>query len=118
MCEEHVQEGWTMWRGKPGFDVCSGAGSARSGRAHLIVARLHAVAVPGTRRHSAECILPVVISAAAAATKLLAGHDMIDVTALPALTKVASRGWDAGVGACGFQAKLTAANKSASDRRM
>ena len=41
----------------------------------------------------------MVISAAAAATKLLAGHDMIDVTALPALTKVASRGWDAGVGA-------------------
>ena len=29
-----------MWRRKPGFDVCSGAGSARGGHAHL-VARLY-----------------------------------------------------------------------------
>ena len=80
-----------MWRRKPGFDVCSGAGSARGGRAHL-VARLCAVAVPGTCSHTAECILPVVVSAAAAVTKLLAGHGMIDVVALHALTTVASRG--------------------------
>ena len=99
MCEGHVQEGWTMWRRKPGFDICSGAGSPRGCRAHLVVARLYAVAVPGTCSHTAECILPAIVSAAAAATKLLAGHGMIDVAALHALTTVASRGWDAGVGA-------------------
>ena len=98
-----------MWRRKPGFDVCSGASSARGGRAHLVVARLYAVAVPGTCSHSAKCILPVAVLAAV--TKLLAGHGMIDVTALHALTTVASRGWDAGVGAFGSQAKLTTANK-------
>ena len=81
MREGHVQEGWTIWRRKPGFDVCSGAGSARGGRAHL-VARLYAVAVPGSCSHSAEGILPYVVSAAAAATKLLTGHGMIDVAAL------------------------------------
>ena len=71
-----------MWRRKPGFDVCSGAGSARGGRAHL-VARLYA-AVPGSCSHSAEYILPVVVSAAT--TNILAGHGMIDVAALHALT--------------------------------
>ena len=71
----------------------------RAGRAHLVVARLYAVAVPGTCSHTAECILPVVVPTATAATKLLAGHGMIDVAALHALTTVASRGWDAGVGA-------------------
>ena len=96
-----------MWRRKPGFDVCSGAGSARGGRAHLVVARLYPVAVPGTCSHSAECILPVVVAAAAAATELLAGHGMIDVAALHALTTVASRSWDVGVVACGSQAELT-----------
>ena len=106
-----------MWRRKPGFDVCCGAGSARGGRAYLVVARLYAVAVPGTCSHTAECILPVVVPTATAATKLLAGHGMIDVAALHALTTVASRGWDAGVGACGSHAKLTTANKSTSDRR-
>ena len=100
-----------MWRRKPGFDVCSGAGSDRGDRAHLVVARLYAVAVPGTCSHTAECILSVVVSAAAAATKLLAGHSMIDVAALHVLTIVASPGWDSGVGACGSQAKLTTANK-------
>ena len=73
----------------------------RGRRAHLVVARLYAVAVPGTCSNPAGYILPVVVSAAAAATKLLAGHGMIDVAALHALTIVASRGWDAGVGACG-----------------
>ena len=99
-----------MWRRKPGFDVCPGACSAWGGRAYL-VARLYAVAVPGACSHTAECILPVVVPAAVAATKLLAGHGMIDVAALQALTTVASRGWDAGVGACGSQAKLTTANE-------
>ena len=110
-----------MWRRKPGFDACSGAGSARGGRAHIVVARLYAVAVPGTCSHSAECILPVVVPAAAAATKLLAGHGMIDAVVLHVLTTVTRRGWDAGVGACGSQApKLTTAKlttASASDRR-
>ena len=99
-----------MWRRQPGFDVCPGAGSARGGRAYL-VARLYAVAEPGVCIHTAECILPVAVPAAAAATKLLAGHDMIDVAALHVLTIVASPGWDSGVGACGSQAKLTTANK-------
>ena len=72
-------------RRKPGFDVCSGAGSAQGGRAHLTVARLHAVAVPDTCSQTAECILPVVVFAAAAATKLLAGYGMIDLG--PAVTK-------------------------------
>ena len=84
-----------MWRRKPGFDVCSGAGSARGSRAYLVVARLYAVTVPGTCSHTAECILSVVVSAVAAASKLLAGHGMIDVAALHALTTVASRSWDA-----------------------
>ena len=57
---------------------------------YLVVARLYAVAVPGTCSHTAECNLPVVVSAAAAATKLLAGHGMIDIAAL---TTGASRGW-------------------------
>ena len=113
VCKGHVQEGWTMWRRKPGFDVCSGAGSARGSRAYLVVARLYAVAVPGACSHTAECILQVVVPAAA--TKLLAGHGMIDVAALHVLTTVTRRGWDAGVGACGSQAKLTTV-KSASDR--
>ena len=100
-----------MWRRKPGFNVCSGTGSAPGRHAHVVVARLYAVAVPGSCSRSAECILPVVVSAAAAATKLLAGHGMIDVAALYPLTTVASRAWDVGVGACGSQAKLTTANK-------
>ena len=82
MYEGHVQEGWTMLRRKPGLDVCSGAGSARGGHAHLVVARLHTVAVPGKCSNSAECIFPVVVPAATAATELLAGHGMIDVAAL------------------------------------
>ena len=90
-------------RRKPGFGVCSGAGSTQGGRSHLVVARLYAVVVPGTCSHSAECILPVVVPAAAAATELLAGHGMIDVAALHALTTVASRSWDVGVGACSSQ---------------
>ena len=92
-----------MWRRKPGFDVCPGACSAWGGRAYLVVARLYVVAVPGACSHTAECILPVVLPAAAAATELLAGHGMIDVAALHALTTVTRRGWDAGVGACGPQ---------------
>ena len=102
MCEGHVKKGWTMWRRKPGFDFCSGAGSARDGRAYLVVARLYTGAVPGACSHTAKCILPVVVPAAA--TKLLGGHGMIDVTALHALTTVTRRGWDAGVDACGSQA--------------
>ena len=113
MCERCVQEGRTMGRRKPGLDVRSRAGSAWGGRAYLVVARLYAVAVPGACSHTAECILQVVVPAAA--TKLLAGHGMIDVAALHVLTTVTRRGWDAGVGACGSQAKLTTV-KSASDR--
>ena len=108
MCEGHVQEGWTMWWRKPGFDVCPSAGSARGSRAYLVVARLYAVAVPGACSNTAECILTVVVPAAA--TRLRAVHGMIDVAALHALTTVTRRGWDAGVGACGSQAKLTTAN--------
>ena len=100
-----------MWWRKPGFDVCTGAGCARGGRAYLVVARLYAVAVPGVCSNTAECILPVVVPAAAATTKLLAGHGMINVAALHALTTVTRRGWDAGLGACGSQAKFTTANK-------
>ena len=100
-----------MGRRKPSLDVCSRAGSAWGGCAYLVVARLYTVAVPGACSHTAECILPVVVPVAAAATKLLAGHGMIDVAALHSLTTVASRGWDAGVGACDSQAKLTTANK-------
>ena len=48
------------------------------------------------------------------AINLLLSHGMIDVAALHVLTTVTRRGWDAGVGACGSQAKLTTA--SASDR--
>ena len=73
-----------MWRRKTGFDFCSGAGSARGGHAYLVVARLCAVAAPGACSHTAECILPVLVPAAAAATKLLAGHGIIDVAALHA----------------------------------
>ena len=80
------------------FDVCPGAGSARGGHAHLIVARLYSVAAPGAGGHSAECILPVVMSTAAAATKFLARHGMIDVAALHVSTTVTGRGYDAGVG--------------------
>ena len=111
LCEGHVQEGGNMRRRKPGFNVWSRAGSAGGRRAYLVVARLYAVAVPGPRSHTAECILPVGVPAAAAATKLLAGHGMIIVAALHALTTVTSRGRDAWVGACGSQAKLTAANE-------
>ena len=93
------------------------SGLCPGGPAYLVIARLYAVAVPGACSNTAECIIPVVVSAAAAATKLLAGHSMIDVDALHALTTVTRRGWDAGVGACGSQAKLTTAKKSASDRR-
>ena len=101
-----------MCRRKPGSDVCSGDGPAWGSRAHLVVARLYAVAAPSTCSHMAERILSVVESAAAPATKLLAGHGMIDVATLHAFTTIASRGWDAGVGgACGSQAKLTTANK-------
>ena len=71
-----------MWWRKPGFDVCPGAGSARGGRACLVVARFYTVAVPGACSLTAECILPVVVRAAAAATKLLAGHGTINVAAV------------------------------------
>ena len=53
MCERYIQEGRTMGRRKPGLDVRSRAGSAWGGRAYLVVARLHAVAVPGARSHTA-----------------------------------------------------------------
>ena len=100
-----------MWRRKPGFDVCSGAGSAQGGCAYLLVARLYVVAGPGALSHTAKGIFPVVVSAGAAATKLLARHGMIDVAALHTLTTVASRGWDAGFGVCGSQARLGTATK-------
>ena len=58
----------------------------------ILVARLYAAAVPGTCSHSAECILPVAVPAAAAATELLAGRGMIDAAALHVLTTVSSRG--------------------------
>ena len=109
VCEGHVQEGWTLWWRKPGFDVYPGAASAQGGRAYL-VARLYAVAAPGACSHTAECIFLVVVPAAAAATMLLAGHGRIDVAALHVLNTVTSRGWDAWVGACGSQAKLTTTN--------
>ena len=99
-----------MWLRKPGFDGCPGAGSARSGRAYLVVARLHAVAVPGARSHTAECVLPVVMLAAVAAIKLLAGHGMIAVATLHVLSTETRLGWDAGVGACGSLAKLPTTN--------
>ena len=54
-------------------------------------------------------MFPVVVPAAA--TKLRAGHGMINVAALHVLTTVTSRGQDAWVGACGSQAKFTTANK-------
>ena len=73
-----------MWRRKPGCDVCPGACSAWGVHAYLVVARLYAVAVPGACSHTVECILSVVVPAAAAATKLMAGHGMIDVAALHA----------------------------------
>ena len=72
---------------------------------------MHAVAVPSACSHTAERIVPVVVPAAAAATKLLSGHGIIDVAALHVLTTVTRRGWDAGVGACGSQEKLTTANE-------
>ena len=62
------------------------------GRAHLVVARLYAVAAPGACSDTAECILPVVVPAAAAANELLAGHGMIYVAALFVLTTVTRRG--------------------------
>ena len=99
-----------MGRRKPGLDVCSRAGSAWGGRAYL-VASLHAIAVPGACSHTAEWIFPVVVPAASAATKLRAGHGMINVAALHVLATVTSCGRDAWVGACGSQAKLTTANK-------
>ena len=97
MCERYVQEGRTMGKRKPGLDVCSRAGSAWGGRAYLVVARLHALAVPGTCSHTAECIFPFVVFAAVAATKLRAGHGMINVAALHVLTTVTSRRRDAWV---------------------
>ena len=111
MCEGHVQEDWTMWWGKLGFDFCPGAGSARGGRAHLVVAGLYLVAAPSAGGRTAECILPVVVPAAATATKLLACQGMIDVAALHMLTTVTGRGWDAKVAACGPQTKFATANK-------
>ena len=77
---------------KPGYNVYPRACSAWGGRAYLVVARLYTVAVPGACSYTAECILPVVMPAAAAATELLAGHGMIDVTALHVLTTVTRRG--------------------------
>ena len=100
-----------MWRRKLGFDVCPRAGTARGSCAHLVVARLYTVAASGAGGHTAECILPVVMFTASAVTKLLARHGMINVAALDVLSTVAGRGWDAGVGACGQQAKLTSANE-------
>ena len=49
--------------------------------------------------------------AATAATKRLSGHGMIDVAAWHVLTIVTRRGWEAGVGAYGSQAKWSTANK-------
>ena len=98
--EGHVQEGLTMWRRKLDFDVCPRASTARGSCANLVVARRYSVAASGAGGHTAECILPVVVSAASAATQLLACHGMIDVAALLVLTTVAGRGWDAGVVAC------------------
>ena len=72
-----------MWWRKLGFDVFPGAGSGRGGHAHP---RLYSVAAPGAGGHSAECILPVFMSTAAAATKFVARHGMIDVAALHVLT--------------------------------
>ena len=100
-----------MGRRKPGFDVLPGAGSARGGRAYLVIAKLYAVAVAGTCSCMAECILPVVVSTSVAVTKLLAGHGILGVAALHVLTTVTRRGSDAGVGACGSQAKFTTANQ-------
>ena len=77
VCEIYVQEGRTMGRRKPGLDVSSRASSAGGGRAYLVVARRHAVAVPGACSHTVKCIFLVVVPAAAAATKLRAGHGMI-----------------------------------------
>ena len=74
-----------MWWRKLGFDVCPGAGAARGGCSYFVVARLYAVDVPGACTQTAECIHPVVVIAAAAATKLLAGHVMIDAAALHVL---------------------------------
>ena len=116
MCEGHVQEGWTMWRRKPGFDVCSGASSARGGRAHLVVSRLYAVAVHGTCSHTAECLLQVVVSPAAAATQLLAGHGMIDVAALHTFTTLVEAGM-LGLVRVAPKRNQPPQIKSASDRR-
>ena len=74
-----------MGRRKPGFDVLPGAGSARGGRAYLVIAKLYAVAVAGTCSCMAECILPVVFSEPVAVTKLLAGHGILGVAALHVL---------------------------------
>ena len=51
-----------MWWRKLGFDVSPGAGLARGGHAHLVVARLYSAAASGAGSHPAECILPVVMS--------------------------------------------------------
>ena len=98
-----------MGRRNPGLDFCSRADSAWGARACLVVARI-AVAVPGACSHTAECMFSVVMPAAVAATKLRAGHGMINVAALHVLTTVTSRGRDAWVGACGSLAKPTTAN--------
>ena len=70
MCEGYVQEGWIMWKRKPGFDICPGASFARGSRAYL-VAMLYAVAVPGSCSQTAECILPVVVPETLALLQLL-----------------------------------------------
>ena len=60
-CVTHTSRRAGPWGGGFGHDVRSRAGSAWGGRAYLVVARLHAVAVPGACSHTAECILPVVV---------------------------------------------------------
>ena len=100
-----------MWWRKLSFDVCPGASSAGGSHVHLVGARFYSVAAPSAGGHLAECILPVVMSTAAAANTFLARHGMIDVAALHVLITVTGRGWDAGVGARGPQAKLPTANK-------
>ena len=61
----------------------------RGSCAHLDAARLYSVAASGTGGHVAECILSNAVSAAAAASNLLARHSMVDVIALNVLTTVA-----------------------------
>ena len=100
-----------MWRRNLCFDVCPRAGTAWGSCAHVIAARLYSVAASGAGAHTAKCILPVIVSAASADTKLPARHGMIDFAALYVLTTVAGRDWDAGVGACGLKVALNPANE-------